>query len=133
MNHLIFFDSDCPFCHKSVRYIANLDHKKQFIFAPLNGETAKNVLSGPQTPLRHLNSLILVENYQSTMRNFWSRSRAIFRIYWLIGGIWAILGLLSLLPGWLGSDLLYRLFAAHRHQFKLKIPTDPIPKERLLP
>ena len=130
--HLIFFDSECPFCHRSVARIIELDSGRHFLFAPLNGETAIDILSGPQKYLRGINSLVLVEDYQSTNRNFWTRSRGVSRVYWLIGGQWRLFGLFSFLPAWVG-DWLYIWVAEHRHQFKLKMPQEAGPKDRFLP
>ncbi len=129
--HLIFFDGECPLCHRSVRHIIEIDVHKRFVFAPLKGETADQILIGPQALLKKANSLVLAESYQSTDRKFWIESRAVLRIYWLVGG-WGIIGIFSFLPGFLG-DPIYRWFAAHRHQFKLNIPEQPGPKERFLP
>jgi predicted DCC family thiol-disulfide oxidoreductase YuxK len=129
--HLIFFDGECPLCHRAVRHILEIDVNKRFVFAPLNGETAGDILIGPQAPLRSANSIVLVENYQSTSRKFWIRSRAILRVYWLNGNGWGLYGILSFLPGWFG-DFFYSWVAFHRHQFKLKMPADPGPKDRFL-
>lgn len=129
--HLVFFDGECPFCHRSVRHVIGIDKAKHFAFAPLNGKTADEILTGPQEALKRANSLILVENYQSTERKFWSASRAVLRIYWLVGG-WGIIGIFCFVPGFIG-DPIYRWVAAHRHQFKLKMPDQPGPKERFLP
>ena len=114
-----------------MRHIIDIDEHKRFLFAPLNGETAQEILTGPQAVLKKANSLVLVENYQSTDRKFWIESRAVFRVYWLVGG-WSILGIFSFLPGFIG-DPIYRWFAAHRHQFKLRIPEKPGPSDRFLP
>jgi predicted DCC family thiol-disulfide oxidoreductase YuxK len=130
--HLIFFDSQCPFCHRAVQSIIETDKKEHFLFAPLGGETASRILTGPLTPYTKSNSLILIENYRSTYRQFWIRSKAIFRIYWLIGEGWGILGWLSFLPSFIG-DFFYRWFAEHRHQFKLKMSKEPGPPDRFLP
>ncbi len=130
--HLIFFDGECPLCHAAVRHILELDVQRHFLFAPLNGETARDILIGPQAPLRRANSLVLVENYLSTERSFWIRSRAILRVYWLAGNGWGLVGILSFLPGFVG-DIFYRWLATHRHQFKMRMPTEPGPKERFLP
>lgn len=130
--HLIFFDSECPLCHRAVRQILEIDVNRRFLFAPLNGETARDVLSGPQEPLRKANSLVLVENYDSTDRKFWIRSQGVLRVYWLVGNGWGLLGIFSFLPAALG-DFVYRWVAEHRHQFKLKIPNQPGPKDRFLP
>lgn len=129
--HLIFYDDDCPLCHRAVRHILEIDEYQHFVFAPLNGDTAHDVLSGPQEYMRKVNSLVLVENFQSTERKFWIRSRAILRIYWLTGNGWGLIGIFSFLPGFLG-DPFYRLIASHRHQFKMKMPQAG-PKDRFLP
>jgi predicted DCC family thiol-disulfide oxidoreductase YuxK len=130
--HLIFFDGECPLCHRAVRHIIEIDVHRRFAFAPLNGETAEDILTGPQAELKTANSLVLVESYQSTDRKFWIRSRAILRVYWLAGNGWGLIGILCFLPCFIG-DLLYRWVAVHRHQFKLKMPQDPGPKDRFLP
>lgn len=129
--HLIFFDGECPFCHRAVRHIIQIDVNKRFMFAPLGGETAREVLIGPQADLKKKNSLVLVEDYQSTERKFWVESRAVFRIYWLVGS-WGLIGVLCFLPSFIG-DPIYRICAAHRHQFKMRISEVPGPKERFLP
>src|SRR3989344_5258445 len=98
--HIIFFDSECPFCHRSVRHILEIDVDRHFLFAPLAGETAKDILIGPQESLKEAQSLVLVENYASTDREFYVRSRAIFRIYWLVKHGWGIVGIFSFLPCW---------------------------------
>lgn len=131
-DHIVFFDDECPFCHKAVRHIIEIDLKKEIQFAPLRGETARAILTGPQSGLKKCNSIVFAEDYQSTHRRFWTRSHAIFRIYWLVGNGWGLVGILSFLPSWIG-DFFYNWFAAHRHQFKLRIPETIEPKDRFLP
>lgn len=114
-----------------MKHVIEIDDDKVFRFAPLRGSTAQEILTGPQTPLKSANSLVLAENYESTGRKFWVRSHAILRIYWLVGHGWGLVGILSFLPSRLG-DFFYKMFAAHRHQFKLMLP--PLePKDRFLP
>jgi predicted DCC family thiol-disulfide oxidoreductase YuxK len=129
--HLIFFDGECPLCHKAVRHIIDIDVHKHFLFAPLKGQTAEEILSGPQKSLKLAKSLVLVENYDSTDRKFWIESKAVLRIYWLVGG-WGLIGIFCFVPSFIG-DPIYRFFAAHRHQFKLKMPEIPGPRDRFLP
>ena len=130
--HLIFFDGECPFCHQAVRRIIQMDEHKRFAFAPVLGETADQILIGPQTNLRNANSLILLENYQSTERKFSIEARAIFRIYWILGGWHKLIGIFAFFPTCLG-DWVYRYIAAHRHEYKLNVPENPVPDERFLP
>jgi len=130
--HIVFFDDECPLCRKAVRHILEIDTGKKILFAPLSGETASRILSGPNHSLSKANSLVLAEHYDSTHRRFWIRSHAIFRVYWLVDKGWRLVGILSYLPAWLG-DFFYNWLAAHRHQFKLKMPDVLEPAERFLP
>jgi len=130
--HLIFFDSECPLCHRAVQHILEIDTHCRFVFAPLGGETAQAILTGPLQHYRRANTLVLLENYQSTSREFWTRSKSILRIYWLVGDGWKIVGWLSFLPSWIG-DFFYSWVAKHRHQFKLRPMQDIGPQERFLP
>lgn len=57
--HLILYDGTCGLCHGIVRYLVKHDKEKKFLFAPLQGETAKK-FSLPNT-----DSIILLKNYKS--------------------------------------------------------------------
>jgi predicted DCC family thiol-disulfide oxidoreductase YuxK len=130
--NIIFFDSECPFCYQAVQKILRADTRHLFHFAPLKGETAQNLFIGPYAFYRAVNSLILVEHPYSTTRRFWIYGQAVSRIGWLLGGGHSLYGVFSFLPSWL-TDPMYKFVAAHRHQFKLRIPTMPIPAPKLLP
>ena len=131
-DHIMFFEDQCPFCHNAVRRLIELDEGKKLQFAPLRGETARAMLTGPQERLKKTNSLVLAEHYGSTHRRFWAHSHAMLRTYWLIGNGWGLIGILSFLPRQIG-EFIYNQFSAHRHQFSLKIPELPGPSERFLP
>lgn len=129
--HLVFFDRECAFCQRAVQWLISIDTKKVLLFAPFRGEMADQIFTGPLAHYRKANSLVFVENYDSTHRRFSIRSKAIHRIYWRIGGKWKILGLFSWLPAWMG-DIVYRFVANHRHQFKLE-PMHPLgPSDRFI-
>lgn len=131
-DHLVLFDHECPFCVRSVREIIKQDEAGKFAFAPLRGKTALEVLSGPQASFKRANGLIVVENWRSTDRRFWDRSRAMLRAYWLIGGQWKLYGWLSFFPGFIGN-FFYDQLSAHRHQFHLRPDAEIGPEDRFLP
>lgn len=130
--HLIFFDDRCPYCHRSVRYLIEIDTTKKLQFASFRGNTAKEILTGPLAYLRKGNSLVLAELYQSTERQFYSHFHALLRAHWICGNGWGLVGIFSFLPKQLGN-FFYNAFAAHRHQFTLEIPELPGPQDRFLP
>ncbi len=130
--HLVFFDEECPQCHKAVKLILEIDKHHHFKFAALKGKTSSKILHGPLEKYTRANSLVLIENYQSTEREIWVRSQVMMRIYWLVGNGWGLFGWLSFLPAWLG-DRFYRDLANHRHQFKLKMNEEAVTSDRFLP
>lgn len=107
MKHLIFFDSTCNLCQKSVRKIQELDKGKIFEFYPLNSSKAKELV-----PAKYLtgDTMVLMENGQ----RIWVRSKAVFRIFKLLGGKYEKLGILCYVPG---LDLFYRIVAHNRYLF----------------
>ena len=128
--HLIFFDGDCALCYRSVREILKADDKEIFVFAPLGGKTAKEILIGPNAHYAKEESLILIEDFRSDERRFWIRSRGAFRIYWLMGSYW--IGWLCFLPAWMG-DWAYRWVAKHRHRLRFGWERPEYQSERFLP
>ncbi len=129
--HLIVFDGDCPFCHSTVRHILAIDRNLCFLFTSLNGGEARILLAEEYERYIQANTLVLIENYRLPQSRRFIRSRAIFRIYWLVGGRWKWIGALSLLPSFMG-DFMYRLFALYRHRLNVKMPKEPVPEDRFL-
>ena len=128
--HLIFYDGDCSVCHRGVLRILKEDENELFVFAPLEGETAKEILIGPNAHYVQEDSLVLVESFESDERRFWIRSKAVFRIYWLMGSRW--IGWLCFLPAWMG-DWAYRLVAKHRHRLCFGWERPEFQSNRFLP
>lgn len=123
MKSLVLFDQECPLCRKSVGFILEQDAKHRFLFAPLSGQTAK--ASVKNSRLLKENTLILLEDWRTPQERLWIRGRGAFRILWLLGGKWRLLGWLCFVP--LGVDLFYRLIARHRRRlyFTVELPLAP--------
>lgn len=128
--HLIFYDGDCVLCYKAVQEILKADENKLFVFAPLSGETAKEILIGPNAHYAKEDSLVLIEHFRSDGRRFWIRSKGAFRIYWLMGSHW--IGWFCFLPAWMG-DWIYRWIAKHRHRLRFGWERPEFQGERFLP
>lgn len=128
--HLVFYDADCDFCYRAVLHLIKLDKKNELLFAPLEGETARDVLTGPNARYMHENSLVLFEDFRSDSRELYIRSRAIFRIYWLLGNRW--LGWISFLPHRF-CDWIYQGVAKHRHRLRFGWERSEFKGDRFLP
>jgi predicted DCC family thiol-disulfide oxidoreductase YuxK len=118
MNPIVFFDDDCGLCSKAVAFFLRRDKNALFRFAPLQGVTAHKELKDFE-PYQWLDSIILLEKGAKPSYFYWSQ--AIFRMLWLIGGIWSIPGLLSFLPRPLlwPFDVGYRFIAKYRKKLCL--------------
>lgn len=110
--HLVFYDGTCGLCHRLVCFILKKDKNQRFAFAPLDGKTAKKYL--PRS-LQDKDTVILVENYETPSRRFFIESKAIWRVCWLLGGMWKLIGWLYIFPAFL-FNWAYRLIARHRHR-----------------
>jgi predicted DCC family thiol-disulfide oxidoreductase YuxK len=133
--HLVFFDGTCGLCDQLVQSLVKADKDQLFAFAPLQGSTAQEYLKSVPASLKDADSVILIENFRSDLRRLSMRSQAAFRICWLLGGAWKLIGWLFVLPSFL-FDWIYRLVAGNRHRLFPKeacfIP-QPNQRERFLP
>jgi predicted DCC family thiol-disulfide oxidoreductase YuxK len=114
--HLVFYDGSCGLCDLIVRFLLDQDSKKIFLFAPLNGQTAKRELQSLPESLKREDSLVLIENFGTKSQQIHVLAKGAFRIAWLLGGGWTLLGSFFYLPGFL-TNWGYRLIAKHRHRF----------------
>lgn len=115
MKHLLFYDGDCGLCDHVVQFVLRVDKHKRFVFAPLQGEVAKELLKDIPKEVKHADSLILIEDYQTSDSRMWIYGKGAFRIAWLLGGSWALFGWICFLPSIL-YDWGYRLIARYRHE-----------------
>ncbi|MFN0064615.1 MAG: thiol-disulfide oxidoreductase DCC family protein [Chlamydiales bacterium] len=114
-NKIIFFEGECPLCHRAVLFILKRDRKKLFLFAPLGGKTALEKLPRPIPQ----ETLILLDGGK-----IYSEGKAIAKICWRLGGVYR---LFAYFPSWI-----YRRIAKHRHHlFQDELPL--LPSDRLLP
>lgn len=113
--HLVFYDGVCGLCDHAVQFILFHDSKALFDFAPLQGQTASEMLKSLPADIRNADSLILIENYKSADPHIYIYGKGAFRILWLLGGLWTLPGSISWLPSWL-YDWGYRLVARNRHR-----------------
>ena len=111
MAFVLFFDGDCAFCSKSVRYIYQLDAKGAVEFAPLQG-----VLAAELDLRKHAEkgggSMVILRQSDGVM---FTKSDAIIELGKALGGVWAALArAFSLFPR-LARHRVYDLIAKNRH------------------
>ncbi len=125
---IVFFDGHCCLCHRLVRFILREDRPGRFSFAPLQGETARQLLPPlPESPA----TLVLWDAGEMH-----TESGAALRILGRLGGIWRLTWAYYLLPLKM-RDAVYRWLARNRYRWFGRTDTCPRPApqtaDRFLP
>ena len=107
---VIFFDGVCGMCNAFVDLMLRADRKHTFLFAPLQGSTALDMLPPLGNDAREW-SMIYVD--EAGVHN---QSDASLEVYRRLGGLWGIVGLLRFVPRWLRNPV-YRLIARNRYRW----------------
>ena len=137
--HLVFYDGTCGLCDHVVQFLLKADRHQIFLFAPLQGVTAAELLKNLPESAKEEDSLVLVENYQTENRknkpHYYIMAKAVLRICWLLGGGWFLLGWMFFLPPGL-FNIIYRYVARNRKRFfknESCLLPDPKQRARFLP
>ena len=85
---ILFFDGSCGLCARSVAWCLAHDRRARLKYAPLQGATYA-ALALPDRP-RDLDTVVLLEHGRLLVR-----SDAVLRVLVVVGGPWAVLGLLG--------------------------------------
>ncbi len=128
---IVFYDGDCGLCDAAVQFLLKIDRNRILHFAPLQGSTAKEHLAELRQAVPDLDSLVLSDH--GTLQ---VKATAVLRTLWLIGGLWAFLGWMYVLPA-APLNWAYDCIARNRHRFFTKDPFCQIPdaetRKRFLP
>ncbi len=114
LSQLVFYDGNCGLCDRVVQFLLKVDKHQIFMFAPLQGKTAAHYLQHLPPKFKTVDSLVLVENFQTGHPQVHVLAKGALRIAWLLGGLWKLIGWLSFLPSFL-FNWAYRLVARNRH------------------
>lgn len=127
---IIFFDGVCGLCNRFVDFVIRRDHQGVFLFAPLQGETARSRLS--EEDVSQLSTMVLADE-----AGLHRRSTAAVRILCRLGTGWKAAGfLLAMIPRPL-REVGYGLVARCRYALfgkkeACRLPT-PDERARFLP
>ena len=130
VKQILFFDGVCGLCNWSVDFVLKRDQAGKIQFSPLQGETAKALLS-PED-VADIQSMVFLFNGK-----VFRRSSAVVRVLWQLSPYWQAIGCaLWLIPLPL-RNLGYKVVASRRYQLfgkkaTCRIPT-PEERSRFLP
>lgn len=123
---VVFFDGVCGLCNKTIDFLIQWDKEKKLRYAPLQGYTAKRLLS-----TMYIEDLDSVVYYRDG--KYLVRSTAVLRLLLDVGGWWKLLSIFLILPAFV-RDFVYYFIARRRYKWFGKRDTCrmPTPQERAL-
>ncbi len=89
----IYFDDYCYLCSNTIRILGVMDWKKKLEFCGLNSENGKSLLAA--APAHILNSDSIIVKHEEA---FYSKSKAIFKIFQSLGGGFQIFLIFRIIP-----------------------------------
>lgn len=121
---IIFFDGVCGLCNSFIDIVMRLDRSQQFMFSPLQGETAKKLLTPEMT--QDLDSVVLYDDGK-----LYTKSDAVLEIFNKLGGFLQLWMFTKIIPKNL-RDHVYDLVAEQRYKIfgKRDACRIPTPDER---
>ncbi len=132
---ILFYDGECGLCTNSVKFFLEEDRTGLIRYAPLQGQTAKELLPAELRNSSALATVVYTQGEGSNQRNL-IRSKAIATALCDIGGIWRITSWLLFLIPLPIRESGYKLIAKHRLKIFPKgacaLPTQK-ERARLLP
>jgi predicted DCC family thiol-disulfide oxidoreductase YuxK len=112
----VLFDGVCALCDASVRWLLAADTKRALHYAPLQGETARDVVSRHPELDPSLSTVIYVRGMGSDAERVYERSDAAVEILKDLGGVFTALSWLRLVPRAL-RDAAYDFIAERRYRW----------------
>jgi predicted DCC family thiol-disulfide oxidoreductase YuxK len=122
---IIFFDGVCNLCNSSVNFIIKHDKKKQFLFASLQSDAAKEILLQYNSKKINLDSIVLLDNGK-----LFEKSTAALRISKHLNYGLFLLYIFIIIPTFI-RDYLYDYIAKNRYKWYGKKDSCMIPTKDL--
>jgi len=127
---IIFFDGVCAMCNAFVNLALRIDRRGIFLFAPLQGTTARELLPPLSDDPREWSMIYLDE------KGIHDQLDASLEVYRRLGGVWSLPALARYVPRAIRTPL-YRIVARNRYRWfgrkdECRIPTAS-ERQRFLP
>ncbi len=123
--YLLLFDGVCNLCNEYVQFVVKRDPKAQFIFAPLQSSTGKEVLEKYGLPTESLSTVILLKK-----ETIYMESDVAIEITKNLSGLWPVLSIFSIIPRIIRNPI-YRWIAKNRYRWFGKKDACMIPSAEL--
>jgi predicted DCC family thiol-disulfide oxidoreductase YuxK len=106
--HIVFYDSECILCSRTILFLLKKDKKKTLCFAPLGGTTFNRLNIDSR---EHNNTLIFLNNDEIQ-----TESTGVLSIISMLPYPWKLISLLKIFPAVLRNSI-YRSVAKNRYRW----------------
>lgn len=132
---LVLYDGVCPLCNASVEFLLNRDTEGIFLFAPLQSETAQEILERHDQSETTLDSIAYVRGYGTESETIYRKSDGVLMACYDLGGLLGVFSCTWYIPRFI-RDAVYDFVAAIRYSVfgkydECRIP-DPDVRDRFL-
>ena len=130
-NFIVLYDGVCGLCNRLNQFLLKRDHHDRLLFASLQSDLGKKILERHGADPSDLDTVYVVEDYDSPSERVLMRSSAILRALEALGGIWKLSAAGKILPRPI-RDLFYKVVATNRYRVfgKYEVCMMPDPKYR---
>ena len=122
---IVLFDGVCNLCNGAVQFIIRHDKKEKFLFASLQSEIGKRILSSNNLSRDDLKTFLLIEDDK-----VYTKSTAALRVIKQLNGVISILYTFNVIPKFI-RDSIYDLVARNRYNWFGKKDECMIPTPQL--
>lgn len=106
----ILYDGVCNLCSGLIRTVRSSDRGNTFDLVSLQSSQGKSILGESEIGNQIIDSVVLIDK-----NGTYIKSKAIFRIASLLGGVWKLMLIFNLLPDRY-NDRLYDFIAKYRYK-----------------
>jgi len=130
-NLIVLYDSVCGLCNRLNQFLLKRDHHDRLRFASLQSNLARKILERHGADPTDLDTVYVVEDYDTPSERLFMRSNAILRALEALDGIWKLSSVSKILPRPV-RDLFYKVVATNRYRVfgKYEVCMMPDPKYR---
>ena len=126
-NPIVLYDGFCGLCNRLNQFLLKRDVHDRIRFASLQSDFAAQVLRRHGADPNDLDTVYIVEDYETSGERLLARSDAILHVVPQLGGFWKVATLGKILPRPF-RDLIYRLVARNRYRVFGKYETCLLPE-----
>ena len=130
-NLIVLYDGVCGLCNRLNQFLLKRDHHDRLLFASLQSNLGRKILERHGADPNDLDTVYVVEEYDTPSERLFKRSNAILRALGALGGIWKLSSVSKILPRPV-RDLFYKVVATNRYRVfgKYEVCMMPDPKYR---